>query len=81
VERTVERHLGKIQADDPVIGVHGMVAEPIEHARSNPFITASCSVVSETACSRIASTLTQEQPVANRTRIPQKHSRSETRGR
>jgi hypothetical protein len=41
VERTVERHFGEIEADDPVIGVHGMVAEPIEHAGSDPFITAS----------------------------------------
>jgi hypothetical protein len=38
VKRPVECHLGEVQPDDPVISVHRMLTELVEHPRHDPLI-------------------------------------------
>ena len=40
MERAIERHLGEVEADDPVIRANGVIPEPIEYAGHDPFIPA-----------------------------------------
>ena len=41
VQGTVECHFGEVETDDAVVGVQGMLAQRVEYARSDPFVTAS----------------------------------------